>query len=1339
MRALQERINVLEQENRSLKQRISKLEEEKKEEKDVIIHKRTAELSNEKEFKKRNTQNIPRVRAINDEVRQMSDPQSILNDFPRLFRITYIIFLWRYKNRPAPPPPKWEYPKVMYIGANVGETIQQIRDRAVRVIERHWELQNQNGVEVEIPFQHIQNNHADFQMANRYVQPHLSRWLRIQDQYIRDITNAPGFNDLIALGKSWKHSILETLNKQKFKLREGMCWVDYLEQKLCGQTGFKHFNRMTLESQLYNVCNKTSGFSNNDILKWIKHYNHAISLYCFDPNFEIKCKYRPPSNRGRTNLKILCYMLNNEHIHPIENDKLFKSLGCGHINSLFQSDLIDAKYKVNHRCNFKNFIKFDNSMNIDDLVKGKIGINNNVIKDVVYFSENQIKWTELIKDIINQTNYAPSVIRPYNKSFIHPLSCQLYQQTDDYDERLNIATILKNKFNFLNFEWQNQSITQLAQLIFEYKFGHIPKSSHTRLAIGLLDNYSTLPITCCVNSDTLKYKKHYDIKKAYASVVVDYIKNELLPMHTIMDNIEPFDINMDINNIKIGLYLIEEINHRSGLRIETQWISHFELKKYIDMKIIDLSQVKLQYLSKYYIKGSIISDFVEYLFENFDEKIANKLFHRFYGSFNIKKRRKNYAFITSDENMALCYNKEHLGQSDFLPIEFDTNKQPTKWLVERKINERIECDNVGLYTCILGGGRIKLIEMIDKLYNINPNFTLNAVRVDSIYVSSNDKSLFNKFENKYCKESNKEKYFEKLKEYPYRIESHWNPPNKKRLLRIDTINVNDYNLSPMKMQIFDENIDYSDKNILVQGFGGTRKTGVLYDYYNKHKTNGMKCKVIANTNVAVRNLVDRGVDNDDVMTIANFVGWTGSAYTRQTSNNFDLLSIDEYSMIDLNNWLRINKKLKISNAKLHAFGDKWQCCAVEGEIKYDITKTQFLKELLGKNGLLLHKTYKSTNNIEPRCDKYIRSIVLRMIDDPEHRLPVELFTSKYEWLWERHPTAISDTMVCKTNKMVDKLNNKLNDKIKIGCKVIINEINDKKLNVYNGERYVVKNIEGNKVYLEQWIADPTKRYRMKNKEKRIVPMHYLKLSNSATCYKYQGLTLYEPYIIFEPHLMNLQEFIVALTRAKKLSQIRITNKYQLQNKCFENVFESDRIAEINIESNLKKYNLYIIKERTSKRAYIGITSNDIDIRFEWHKNDDSNCKCKDFDWNNSDIELIGKYLATSLEDNEIEKAYIQDYNKYSEYNIVNYRENNYKIDLKSPKKQVGSKTTENIDLSNKFNVREGKDRYGNYFYIQEGKSQRKRRFGKTYTKAEARVSIEKVRKNLFKKYYPNTS
>ena len=74
-------------------------------------------------------QNVERVESAVEELRATSDPATILQQHDRLYRVTYIVYLWRYQNRPNPPIPKWERPKVIYVGASNNDTIQQIKAR----------------------------------------------------------------------------------------------------------------------------------------------------------------------------------------------------------------------------------------------------------------------------------------------------------------------------------------------------------------------------------------------------------------------------------------------------------------------------------------------------------------------------------------------------------------------------------------------------------------------------------------------------------------------------------------------------------------------------------------------------------------------------------------------------------------------------------------------------------------------------------------------------------------------------------------------------------------------------------------------------------------------------------------------------------------------------------------------------------------------------------------------------------------------------------------------------------------------------------------------------------
>ena len=1516
---------------------------------------------------------VERVMSVQQQVENYLNPRVLSGQFDSVWMVRYDIYLKRYPKRSQPPEPQWELGKMLYVGGNAGDTEADIRARAPVIIEKKWQLLSIQGTEVEIPFVDLHIGYNE-----RFDAGNQEQWLQFGE--VTDITNVAGFDDIPALGKSWKLKLWEELNEIEFKLQEGKCWVDYLEQKLCRKLR-KHLTRPKLEQSLKEVTGKTEKYTNNDIISWIKHHRYAVTLLCLDPSYRVITEFYPPQDWNRHGQQTLCYILNNDHIYPLENTLFIKSLTNGHTRNALEWELLDDKYKFNHRSNFGNFDHVDPKDEEKEFIHGMCGVTSvndeTKKKDVIIYDKDDMRWTDAMRDILHGTGYAPEMIRPHNKSFIHPLSNQLYMESSDFYRKKNITDFAFEKYGYLNYKHQNQTIAKTATTIFEQEFGYIKKSRHTKLATRLLDDFGTRPITGQFNdlwNDTTNYSGnesiddmfneysyletiknyHIDISKCYATGTVDIVGNCHLPWYTVMDNMEPFKPIKKGTNFKCGLYLVEEFIHQpSNIVLETQWMPYFEVQRHVEKGNLKQEQIKIQYLSKYWVDGQVLSNYVRYLFKEFPHGMANTLFHHFYGSFNTKRKKDNYAFLTQSRNVALAYHKEYMGQVTFEPISYhgtsERDKQPDCWLVERKINERVDMDNIGLYTCILGAGRMKLLELVESLINNVKNVNIHAVRVDSIYAQvSRDTQTMERMEqwiNNYAslppnlmenlykysdtivndwkhskdgesseetKEEPKEQqqrdtynitefiqsnpndkptekqppikdnidtkyapnifdtigfgtpygkwknlsddvrrkirsiinehndkirnddyavwdkplYLQLLEAIPYRIESNWNPPSKKVILRTETIDINNYDLNLMEMKPFDKTVDYSDKNILLQGRAGSRKTGLLVDYANKWVDNKKQVKAVACTNVARQNMKERGVKTEKVETIASLLGWTGGDYTRQTGNNFDLLSVDEWSMISDDTWYKIAVKLQQAEAKIHAAGDYLQCVPVEGEVKYNIIKTQFLKELLGEDGVLLEKKYETEydengNKYEPRCDEKIMAIVDYLVDEKnkENRLPDILFMPKYKTLWVDGKTAVADSMITQRVAKAEELNDKVNKSgIIVDSRVICNK-NDKKLDVWNGERYIIMEVLKNSYKVYKWEPNPKKRHKPSENDIKEIPQGYVSLANAETTYKHQGLTLYEDYIIFQPHLMNMQEFITALTRGKKLKQIKIANKSKLENKQFIDMYAIDYHVEKKVKKRLKPFNLYLIvehlnenfntnpiteeeierngmiyhhiednlKEKTlsitnsdvsinyenakdrkekmkqvllaqsdlidsyidnttehvynlSDRAYIGITENDVDDRFHEHK-ERRDCATRSFMFNYSTTTKLGTFLAVSKEDNAIEKAHIDDYEKFSGYRVWNDRDNNYKVDLSSVSSHSSTKSkgTETIDFSNKFQYHEYEKGEEKYYYIKVGNSTKKARYGKRYTKAQALENIKKIRRQLLKNDFPLAS
>ena len=1271
-----------------------------------------------------------RISSVSDHIAEQINPQPS-GRYTKRWIVNYRVYLLRYgernKNRNSPNTyePMWEDKEIVIRGTDT-DFQDDIRTLAPEKIEDHWQTQKLSGTDVQIDFEHQNWDYDD-----RFDENNMKDWLVIEQ--VLDVTHDIEHNDLPAFGLTWKLSLQENLTTTSFKLRDGSCWLDYLDQKLSGKPSFRYLTRNVIQQQLFKLTRLKSGWSTNQVVDWIISTKKPISLIALDAAYEVTKAYAPPR---RQNLVTLCYVLTNQHIFPLENQQVFNAFSEGCLNKLRNWEHLASKFKAHHKPNYQNFLCYDKSHHRSiDFIKGDLDNS----KDVIYFQSDDFAYRELLEAIIKETGFTPVHIRPHLKSFIHPRSNQLYVETSGYDTRQAIALACKEKYDWLNFTWCNQSVASMSKTIYQARFGEIIKSSHTQLAMKLLDDFATMPLTAQCDDKVCEFDMinyHIDKRVCYASATVDILSNHDLPIFTVFNNIEPYT---KTDSFQCGLYLVNEFTIKKySITFQTQWLPHFEVEYLINKGYITHKDITLQYLSEYRLDGSLLSEYVEYLFNTFPKKIANPLWHHFYGCFNTKRYRENIAFITRDENEAISYYTSNRGKVSITPLK-------EALLVDKKINERINIDNCGLYSCVLGSGHIKLLEMVETLPH-QDRFIVRGVRTDSIYVSypNDDQVHMEEWIEHYCdtSECKTDNALELAELKPYKIECEWNVPSKQYVFRIDKINIKDYDLDLLPIFDFDKTADYSNKNILVQGAAGSYKTGVLIKYYKIYKAMGLTIKVIAFTNVARENLIKRGVDPSDAFTVCSFLGMTRTELVRATSNRVDKILVDEYSMIGRKLYIQLLKKIKniVSDCfNIHFYGDYDQCGSVEDEVKHKIIETQFLKEILGSDGLVLNKKYEPMydsdgNLIQPRCDDKIISIYKHL--KKYKRLPQNLFRDKK--LWVDYKTVKSNLMICKNrnNKKqkitVSILNNRLYDTITSGCIVICNE-NDKTLNVWNGQRFVVQKIINKTVHCTKWQPNPTEK---KPSDIFEIPIKYLTVAHAETVYKYQGLTLYEKYIIFQMHQMSLQEVITAITRAQKFDQLRFTNRYSLAQwfndikpKYFYDIYDKKYHDILDLKQS-SQYTLYMLVYGND--GYIGFSENEQKrlIQHELKKD----CACKHFDFNKTKLVVLGKFYATSRKECEnIENAYIQDYHKFSDKNIVNVRGNNNKVVLKQKQKTKKPKLRQKRTTDTYFKINEYPDDYAFKISGQLGEKpvfKKYKRRGRDVVLAE----MEKIRADLLKKH-----
>ena len=86
--------------------------------------------------------------------------------------------------------------------------------------------------------------------------------------------------------------------------------------------------------------------------------------------------------------------------------------------------------------------------------------------------------------------------------------------------------------------------------------------------------------------------------------------------------------------------------------------------------------------------------------------------------------------------------------------------------------------------------------------------------------------------------------------------------------------------------------------------------------------------------------------------------------------------------------------------------------------------------------------------------------------------------------------------------------------------------------------------------------------------------------------------------------------------------------------------------------------------------------------------------------------------------------------------MINYRENNYNLDITTTTDDNGVTTTTDVDLNSKFKILESHDKVSKFFYIRSNNVAKKRRFGRSRTKQQALAEIQEVRQQLLHQHYP---
>ena len=154
-------------------------------------------------------------------------------------------------------------------------------------------------------------------------------------------------------------------------------------------------------------------------------------------------------------------------------------------------------------------------------------------------------------------------------------------------------------------------------------------------------------------------------------------------------------------------------------------------------------------------------------------------------------------------------------------------------------------------------------------------------------------------------------------------------------------------------------------------------------------------------------------------------------------------------------------------------------------------------------------------------------------------------------------------------------------------------------------------------------------------------------------------------------------------------------------------------------------------------AYIGFSLDSTKRKIQHELNKD--CACKHFDFKKTELVLLGEFTAFTQKQCEIiEEAFIQDYHKFSDYNIVNIRGNNNKVNTSKKSENKRTIKRDKVDTSKKFRIYKIEKEGAFIIRAQRNEKQIKKRYKR---RGEDVVYAEMVaiREQLIAKHFSNIS
>ena len=865
-----------------------------------------------------------------------------------------------------------------------------------------------------------------------------------------------------------------------------------------------------------NVHNDNSDNEDNNIPKGytplhILYFCNKYKIPCYGYNYKME-KFITNSDKDNDikfnyNLPAFAFYFNDNHIYLI-NDKQMRHALLTNGNKSDIISLLSKERKIEDKApkEIKVDLPFDDWKTVE---------NTNIIITVPRLVHDTFYKLIIQGDIYNgkvKINEKEGIVK-----FKYENKNTIIYNPDYHIVNKTIAT-LNARDTQQKYEFKNQRLQTLACEYFDNEFGGLPKSSMNESGDKLF--HSEFIRNCQFNgffqkptSDDLTA---CDFNKHYTSNLMGEDLKFGWSVFNVFDEIEPFD-----GTIKTGYYYVETDNFfpfRGNGAYDADLIQGG-----LDEHIIKLSQIKYRYIPSVVLPIDYFKKFIESVYKNFENPKA--AINGFIGLMGHDFNNKNKHIFTSNSEF---HFKERAS---------NPNMQ-TKYLYEKEFNNEesekpIDINNIMISDFFYDEKPVCYhmydMQKVKHFQNDLPIFykiyNVSALKMYRLYKKLGGKLLGVFTDTVIC-----EGKVNKI-EYNKDIIGGIRETNVKEFTQLMNKDARSkkYKLEKMKLTNIDKYDIKLNKGVAIVGPPGHGKSFTMTEI--KKHLQPHQYRVAAPTHKAALN-----VDGETIYSLFN-INTHNHTYLKLTvdklkSEGVQYIFVDEISMINSKVWAVLRDIKKIYGFIFILAGDMAQLLSIEDK-HYDVQNSEVLADLVDGQIMELLVDYRAKDDEQFKIfsDEKAR---LRNGEKPN----ISLYGKKE-----------CRRSICWTNKMRKVINEKWNmEESKTRKYIIINNIkvykdlplvckktfSNNKEELKNNELFTVINFDSKTIEIQSKRLTTTIKHDL---------FKHFQMGYCITTHCSQSDTFDFEYSIYEYRYMESRMIYTAITRAKKLSQVNLVDKY----------------------------------------------------------------------------------------------------------------------------------------------------------------------------------------------------